>query len=99
MSLFAPMSAGKPEVISLEAAELALPWITLVWNGPVNLMSSVVYVFETYFGSPRAKAERLMMDVHCLGKAVVSLGTRYSMETGCMAMQGFGLWATFEKNQ
>ncbi len=89
----------EPEVISLEASELALPWITLVWNDPVNLMSYVVYVFETYFGYPRAKAERLMMDVHTLGKAVVSLGTREAMETDCMAMQGFGLWATFEKNQ
>ena len=76
-----------------------VPWITLVWNDPVNLMSYVVYVFETYFGYPRAKAERLMMDVHTLGKAVVSLGTREAMETDCMAMQGFGLWATFEKNQ
>ena len=49
----------EPEVISLEASELALPWITLVWNDPVNLMSYVVYVFETYFGYPRAKAESL----------------------------------------
>jgi ATP-dependent Clp protease adaptor protein ClpS len=89
----------EPEVIFREALEPALPWITLVWNDPVNLMSYVTYVFETYFGYPRAKAERLMMDVHTLGKAVVSSGAREAMETDCMAMQGFGLWATFEKNQ
>ena len=89
----------EPEVISLEASELALPWITLVWNDPVNLMSYVTYVFQSYFGYSREKAEKLMMDVHTLGKAVVSLGTREAMETDCMAMQGFGLWATFEKNQ
>ena len=76
-----------------------VPWISLVWNDPVNLMSYVTYVFQSYFGYSREKAEKLMMDVHTLGKAVVSLGTREAMETDCMAMQGFGLWATFEKNQ
>ena len=89
----------EPEIISDEALEPALPWITLVWNDPVNLMSYVTYVFQTYFGYPRVKAEKLMMDVHTLGKAVVSHGTREEMETDCMAMQGFGLWATFEKDQ
>ena len=88
----------EPEVISLEASELALPWITLVWNDPVNLMSYVTYVFQTYFTYPRAKAEKLMMDVHTLGKAVVSHGTREEMERDAMAMQGYGLWATFEKD-
>lgn len=94
------MSVAPAEVDSPRLEEATdRPWITIVWNDPVNLMSYVVYVFETYFGYPRAKAERLMMDVHTLGKAVVSLGTREAMETDCMAMQGFGLWATFEKNQ
>jgi len=89
----------EPEIISDEALEPALPWITLVWNDPVNLMSYVTYVFQSYFGYPRAQAEKLMMDVHTKGKAVVSHGTREQMETDCMAMQGFGLWATFEKDQ
>ncbi|MBK6955484.1 MAG: ATP-dependent Clp protease adapter ClpS [Actinomycetales bacterium] len=89
----------EPEIISEQDLEPALPWITLVWNDPVNLMSYVTYVFQTYFGYSRAKAEKLMMDVHVKGKAVVSHGTREAMETDCMAMQGFGLWATFEKDQ
>lgn len=89
----------EPEIISEQDLEPALPWITLVWNDPVNLMSYVTYVFMTYFGYPRGKAEKLMMDVHVKGKAVVSHGTREAMETDCMAMQGFGLWATFEKDQ
>ena len=53
-----------------------LPWIVIVWNDPVNLMSYVTWVFQTLFGYPRAKAEKLMMDVHTKGKAVVSNGTR-----------------------
>jgi len=89
----------EPEVISDQSREPALPWITLVWNDPVNLMSYVTYVFQSYFGYPRAQAEKLMMDVHTKGKAVVSHGTREQMETDCMAMQGFGLWSTFEKDQ
>lgn len=89
----------EPEVISHEALEPALPWITLVWNDPVNLMSYVTWVFQTYFGYPRPKAEKLMMDVHVLGKAVVSHGSREEMERDAMALQGYGLWATFEKDE
>ena len=74
------------------------PWITLVWNDPVNLMSYVTWVFQTHFGYPRAKAEKLMMDVHLLGKAVVSNGPREAMEADTEALQGYGLWATFEKD-
>jgi ATP-dependent Clp protease adaptor protein ClpS len=83
---------------TLEGLEVDVPWITLVWNDPVNLMSYVTYVFETYFGYPRQKAEKLMLDVHTKGKAVVSNGTREEMERDTEAMHGYGLWATFEKD-
>jgi ATP-dependent Clp protease adaptor protein ClpS len=82
-----------------EVAEVDVPWITLVWNDPVNLMSYVTFVFQSYFGYPKAKAERLMMDVHVKGRAVVSTGTREKMETDTEALQGYGLWATFEKDE
>jgi ATP-dependent Clp protease adaptor protein ClpS len=78
--------------------ELDRPWVTLVWNDPVNLMSYVTWVFESYFGYPRAKAETLMLDVHQKGKAVVSTGTREKMEHDTEALQGYGLWATFQKD-
>lgn len=74
------------------------PWVTLVWNDPVNLMSYVTFVFESYFGYQRPKAERLMMDVHLKGRAVVANGSREEMERDTLAMQGYGLWATFEKD-
>ncbi len=61
-------------------------------------MTYVTYVFQTYFGYSRRKAEKLMMDVHTLGKAVVSHGTREQMERDAEALQGFGLWATYEKD-
>jgi ATP-dependent Clp protease adaptor protein ClpS len=81
-----------------ELVEVDVPWITLVWNDPVNLMSYVTFVFQSYFGYPKAKAERLMMDVHVKGRAVVSTGTRERMETDTEALQGYGLWATFQKD-
>ena len=74
------------------------PWVTLVWNDPVNLMSYVTWVFQTHFGYPTEHAERLMMDVHEKGRAVVSTGPRERMEVDTEAMQGYGLWATFQKD-
>lgn len=74
------------------------PWITLVWNDPINLMSYVTFVFQQYFGYPREKAERLMLDVHHKGRAVVSSGTREEMERDVTAMHGYGLWATLQKD-
>ena len=92
----APVEERSTETV--EELELDVPWITLVWNDPVNLMSYVTYVFETYFGYPRPKAEKLMLDVHIKGKAVVAHGNRAEMERDTEAMHGYGLWATFEKD-
>ena len=72
-------------------------WVTIVWDDPVNLMSYVTYVFVTYFGYAKSKAERLMLQVHTQGKAVVSSGRREQMEADADAMHVFGLWATIEK--
>lgn len=76
-----------------------LPWITIVWNDPVNLMSYVTYVFQRYFGYDKAKAEKLMMDVHHEGRAVVSNGSREEMERDVEAMHGYGLWATLQQDK
>ena len=73
-----------------------VPWVTIVWNDPVNLMSYVAYVFRSYFGYPATRAERLMRQVHEEGRAVVSTGPREQMEADVQAMHGFGLWATVQ---
>ena len=75
------------------------PWVTIVWNDPVNLMSYVSWVFQSYFGYSEAKAQELMLAVHQEGRAVVSRGTREKMETDTEAMHGFSLWATFQKDE
>lgn len=74
-----------------------VPWITIVWNDPVNLMSYVTYVFRSYFGLAVEEAERLMLQVHNEGRAVVATGPREEMERHTEAMHEFGLWATVAK--
>lgn len=83
----------------LDRPEVDTPWVTLVWNDPVNLMSYVTWVFQTHFGYSRAKAEELMLKVHREGRAVVSTGTREKMEADTEAMHAYGLWATFQKDE
>ena len=90
-----PTEVEQPD--SDEIAQLDTPWVTVVWNDPVNLMSYVSYVFRTYFGYQKSKADKLMLKVHHEGKAVVSTGTREEMERDVEAMHGYGLWATLQK--
>jgi len=87
----------EPDLTPDEITLLAKPWVTIVWNDPVNLMSYVTYVFTTYFGYGKKKAEKLMLEVHNDGKSVVSTGTREEMERDVQAMHEYGLWATMEK--
>jgi len=74
------------------------PWLVIVWNDPINLMSYVTYVFQKLFGYPRPKAEKLMMDVHTKGKAVVSSGNREKAEFDTSRLHAHGLWATMQKD-
>ena len=75
------------------------PWVTIVWDDPVNLMSYVTHVFVTYFHYTKSKAEKLMLQVHTTGKAIVSSGTREAMERDVNAMHEYGLWATLDKSE
>ncbi|MFM1966309.1 MAG: hypothetical protein RL134_2034 [Actinomycetota bacterium] len=92
----APTELERPDVDEVVSADT--PWITIVWNDPVNLMSYVTYVFMTYFHYPREKAEKLMMQVHQDGRSVVSAGSREEMERDVSAMHSYGLWATLTKD-
>jgi ATP-dependent Clp protease adaptor protein ClpS len=87
----------EPTVTPEEVTLVAKPWVTIVWNDPVNLMSYVAFVFQKYFGYDKAKAEKLMLEVHREGKSAVSTGTREEMERDVQAMHEYGLWATMEK--
>ncbi len=93
----APVEVQEPG--SDETIEVDVPWIVIVWNDPINLMSYVTWVFQTLFGYPRSKAEKLMMDVHTKGKAVVSSGTRERAEFDVGRLHAKGLWATMQKDR
>jgi ATP-dependent Clp protease adaptor protein ClpS len=75
-----------------------LPWVTVVWDDPINLMSYVTYVFQEVFGYSREHATELMLKVHNEGKAVVSSGTREEMERDVERLHAFGLWATLQES-
>jgi ATP-dependent Clp protease adaptor protein ClpS len=75
------------------------PWLVIVWNDPINLMTYVTYVFQKLFGYSRAKATRLMLDVHNKGRAVVSSGPRERAELDVVRLHEHGLWATLEQSQ
>jgi ATP-dependent Clp protease adaptor protein ClpS len=85
------------EVEVEDESAIGSPWITIVWNDPVNLMSYVSFVFRSYFGFPREEAERLMLLVHNDGRAVVATGNREEMERHVQAMHGYGLWASLTR--
>ncbi|WP_461000360.1 ATP-dependent Clp protease adapter ClpS [Streptomonospora sediminis] len=93
----APVELERPE--TEEHVRPDLPWVTIVWNDPVNLMSYVTYVFQTVFGYPKSKAHSLMLDVHHKGRAVVSSGSREEMERDVSILHEYGLWATLQQDK
>ena len=92
----APAELDLPEVD--EDVDVDRPWVTIVWNDPVNLMSYVTFVLMELFDYPRAKATALMLDVHQKGRAVVSNGTREQMELDVSRLHARGLWDTLQQD-
>jgi ATP-dependent Clp protease adaptor protein ClpS len=91
-----PVAAVTPAEVTDadETVDEERPWVTIVWNDPINLMSYVTYVFQKLFGYSRSKANRLMLDVHYKGRAAVSSGSRDEMERDASKLHAYGLWAT-----
>jgi ATP-dependent Clp protease adaptor protein ClpS len=95
------MSAAPAEVqlpSGDESVDADRPWIVIVWNDPINLMSYVVLVFQKLFGYNRTKATELMLDVHHKGRAIVSSGTREKAELDVFRLHEHGLWATMRQD-
>ncbi|MGL6233935.1 MAG: ATP-dependent Clp protease adapter ClpS [Segniliparus sp.] len=95
----APVRPPAEEHVSGGAVAPDLPWMTIVWDDPVNLMRYVTYVFQTVFGYSEAKATELMLQVHNDGKAVVSSGSREKVETDVVKLHQAGLWATMQQGK
>ena len=88
---------GVEEPVDEDVAEPDRPWLVIVWNDPINLMSYVTWVFQKLFGYSREKATKLMLDVHHKGRAIVSSGTRERAELDVFRLHEHGLWATMEQ--
>ena len=78
--------------------ELDSPWLVVVHNDPVNLMTYVTMVFQRVFGYPREKAERHMLEVHHKGRSVLWSGMRERAELYVQQLHGHLLLATLEKS-
>src|ERR671925_557841 len=94
----APAEVERERPREKESPEDERPWIVIVWNDPINLMSYVTLVFQKLFGYSREKATRLMLQVHHEGKAVVSSGTREKAEADVARLHAHGLWATMRQD-
>jgi len=92
----APVEVELPELDEVEQEDK--PWVVIVWNDPVNLMTYVTYVFQKLFGYAKPKAEKLMLQVHEEGKAAVSTGTREKAEADVARLHAHGLWATMQQD-
>jgi len=92
-----PVEVDQP--VGGEDVRPAMPWLVIVWNDPINLMSYVTYVFQKLFGYSRDKATKLMLDVHHKGRAVVTSGPRERAELDVGRLHEHGLWATMEQSQ
>lgn len=97
--LASPMAAPEldEELLADELTSENLPWLCIVWDDPVNLMSYVSYVFQTVLGYDKKRAIELMMQVHNEGKAAVSSGAKDKVEMDVVKLQTAGLWATMQQ--
>ena len=95
-STVAPQRVDVPDID--EVTEPDRPWLVIVWNDPINLMSYVTWVLQKLFGYSLEKATKLMLDVHHKGKAVVSSGAREKAELDCFRLHQHGLWATMTRS-
>src|SRR3954468_6844761 len=96
MSTAAPVELEAPREV--EDFEHDRPWVVIVWNDPINLMSYVTLVLQKLFGYSREKATQLMLQVHHEGRAVVSSGTREKAELDVFRLHESGLWATMQQD-
>ena len=89
-----PAQVELPDTDEVPASDR--PWVVIVWNDPINLMSYVTFVLKKLFGYSDEKATELMLDVHHKGRAVVANGSREQAEMHVFRLHEHGLWATME---
>jgi ATP-dependent Clp protease adaptor protein ClpS len=97
MTITEPVETSSPSGDT--SVESDVPWVVIVWNDPVNLMSYVTFVLQKLFGYSLDKATELMLQVHHEGRAVVSNGPRDKAEIDVFRLHEHGLWATMQHDK
>ncbi|MFT5286696.1 MAG: ATP-dependent Clp protease adaptor protein ClpS [Planctomycetota bacterium] len=77
--------------------QLATPWNVIVHDDPVTLMTYVTVTLRQLFGFSQAKAHKLMMEIHELGKSVVWTGPKEQAELHLIKLHAAQLLATIER--
>ncbi|HEU6444419.1 MAG TPA: ATP-dependent Clp protease adapter ClpS [Gaiellaceae bacterium] len=98
MTTLAPAEVEVERPVEDEDLRHDRPWVVIVWNDPINLMSYVTLVFQKLFGYSHARATKLMLQVHHEGKSVVSSGNREKAELDVARLHAYGLWATMQQD-
>jgi ATP-dependent Clp protease adaptor protein ClpS len=98
VTTLAPAEAEVEQPLEVDDPEHDGPWVVIVWNDPINLMSYVTLVFQKLFGYSLEHATKLMLEVHYKGKSVVAAGTREKAELDVARLHGYGLWATMQQD-
>jgi len=93
-----PVLVPERTEVPAETEDPDRPWVAVVWNDPVNLMSYVRRVFQKLFGYSYERAHELMLAVHHEGRAAVASGTREQVEAHVAALHAHGLWATLQQD-
>jgi ATP-dependent Clp protease adaptor protein ClpS len=92
----APVEVEKPTGETDELTDS--PWVVIVWNDPINLMSYVTFVLQKLFGYSLEKATQLMLEVHHDGRSVVATGSKEKAELDVFRLHEHGLWATMQQD-
>ena len=95
--VISPVEISSPDAD--DSLDTDRPWVVLVWDDPINTIDYVIVVFQKIFGYSKQKAEKLTMEVHHEGRAVVSSGTREKAEVDVFRLHEHGLWATMQHDR
>ena len=98
MTVAAPKTKRKTSTRKKAAPQVATPWLVVVMNDPVNLMSYVVMVFKRVMGFSEAKARKHMLEFHKKGRSVVWTGERERAEAYSHTLQTWQLSAQIERS-
>lgn len=91
-------NAESPVLTDDTDLDIDRPWVVLVWNDPINLMSYVTFVLQKVFGYSHEKAEAMMLEVHNNGRSVVANGSKEKAELDVFRLHEHGLWATMQQD-